>query len=119
MNLNNKWLWMLGVVGLMGCGVSSQSDAVTVAARNSCAAYESCEQIGSGKKYANEDDCMTREKAFWNNLWSVEACDEHINSENFDFCQDSIKVLSCGSLLDQAVLVGDKCSRNKVCSGNP
>ena len=87
MNLNNKWLWMLGVVGLMGCGVSSQSDAVTVAARN--------------------------------NLWSVEACDDHINSKNFDSCQDAIKVLSCGSIVDQALLVAEKCPRNKVCSGNP
>ncbi|ATB41301.1 hypothetical protein CYFUS_006766 [Cystobacter fuscus] len=118
MNMNN-WLWMLGVVGLMGCGVSSQSDAVTVTARNMCARYESCGDIGSGKAYANEDDCMIKQKADWNNRWSVAACDDHINGDNFDFCQDSIKVMSCDNVVEWIVLVADKCSRDKVCSGNP
>lgn len=119
MNLNNNWLWMLGVVGLMGCGVNSQADAVTVTARNMCETYDRCGDIGRGERYANGDDCMTREKAFWNDHWSVRDCDERINSDNFDFCQDSIRVMSCDNVVDQVVLVLDKCSRDKICSGNP
>jgi hypothetical protein len=119
MNMNNNWLWVLGVVGLMGCDVTSQSDAVDRTARNICATYERCGDIGSGEAYTNKDDCLIKERALWNDRWSVAACDDHINSDNFDFCQKSIEVMSCGNVVDQLVVILDKCSRDKVCSGNP
>jgi hypothetical protein len=117
MNLNNR-LWMLGVVGLVGCGVSNQSDAVNVAARSSCEVYERCGELGGGKDYANKEDCLTNQKAFWNNHWSVEACDDRINGDNFDFCLKALEATSCGNIVDDLLTRYDKCSRDKVCSGN-
>lgn len=115
--IKNNWLWMLGVVGLVGCGVSNQDDAVEQAARASCAVYDRCGEVGSGKDYADEKDCLTNQRAFWNNHWSVNDCDDRVNSDAFDFCVSAIKATSCDNFVDDLLTRYDKCSEDKVCSG--
>jgi hypothetical protein len=116
MNKNN-WLGMLGVVGLVGCGVSNQDEAVEAAARNSCAVYVRCGDVGSGRKYVNERDCLTDQRDFWNVHWSLGACDARINSDSFDFCMSAIRATTCDSYVDDFLTRYDKCSEDRVCSG--
>ncbi len=120
MNLT-KWMWMLGAVGtmgLVGCGVSNQSGAVSAATKSACKYYDRCGQIGPGETYSNAEDCEIRQRAFWNNQWQVSDCDDRINPDNFDYCLKSIEATSCSSALDNFVTTYDKCSKKNVCSGN-
>lgn len=120
----NHGLWLVGALGLLGCGDSTlagftgkQVDAVNVAADNTCDAYERCGEIGSGKEFTNRDECITDRKAFWNERWAMADCDGKINGDKLQFCLDAINSTSCGSTFDQFETVYSKCPKSDVCSG--
>ncbi|WP_239470023.1 DUF6184 family natural product biosynthesis lipoprotein [Archangium violaceum] len=123
MKMNNV-LWLVGAVGLLGCGDSTlagitgkQVDAVSVAADNTCDAYERCGEIGSGKDFTNRDECITNRKSFWNDRWSMADCDGMINGDKLQFCLDAINSTSCTDIFDKADTIYTKCAKSDVCSG--
>ncbi len=120
----NGWLWMVGVLGLFGCGASTvaditgkQSDAVNAATSSTCDAYERCGEVGTDKDFTTRDSCITDRKAFWNDRWPVADCDDRINGDKLQYCLDAIKATSCDSFIDQLETVYGKCAKSDVCSG--
>ena len=93
---------------------ASARDAVTDA---SCDFYMRCDQIGSGKTYANRDTCEVQVRASWDTAWPVQTCDGKINSDQLKVCLSAIAATECGNALDVLNTLLNKCPQDKICSG--
>jgi hypothetical protein len=104
-------LFAVTCVSLFGCGVGGARDAAAV---HSCDFSNRCGDIGSGKGYANYDECMTKQRSAWLNAWPTSSCEGHINGSALDLCLKAIDNTQCNNFLDQLATYS-KCSGNDVC----
>jgi hypothetical protein len=105
---------------LTACGPTSRTAAYERAAAEVCDNYyDRCGSIGAGEnmRYASRQDCLTKERSNWSDLWSHERCDGKINDEELSICIQAIRITSCDSFIDAMNTLLNKCSQNKVCSG--
>ena len=122
MKMSNA-VWMLGMLGLVGCGstvagiTGKQADAVNVATTATCDSYDKCGEIASGKKYSTRAECEADNRSFWNDRWPAASCDGKINGDKLEFCETAIQATSCDNFFDQLQTVYGKCAREDVCSG--
>lgn len=101
-----------------GCGSgSSQADARDRATSQSCAWYQMCGQIGTGKTYDTLDSCTIQVRAKWDNAWPAASCDGKINESQLEVCLAAIYSTGCTSVLDIVDTVAVKCAEAKICSG--
>lgn len=101
------------------CGGNySQPDARDRATAASCDWYEACGEIGEDKAYASRDACEVDVRAYWNNAWPVELCDQKIPPEKMDTCLVAIEITECGNAFDFLNTVANKCGRANMCTGD-
>jgi hypothetical protein len=100
------------------CGSNhSQANARDAVTDASCDFYARCDQIGSGKTYANRDTCEVQVRASWDTAWPVETCDGKIDTEQLNICLNAIGATECGNGLDVLNTLLNKCPQSKICSG--
>ena len=108
------------LLGLTACGNTlTRTEAINEAALAVCDYNARCDEIGEGedKAYPNRDACMVDQRAFFQNVWGFDACEENINQEGFDQCLTRIGITQCGNLLDFANAILN-CTEGRVCGGN-
>jgi hypothetical protein len=105
------------VIGTACGGNFSQADARDRATKASCDWYEQCGEIGANGQFQTWDQCEVDARAFWNNAWSYEVCNDRILPEDLDSCLNAIDGTLCGNGLDWLNTIANKCNRETVCSG--
>jgi hypothetical protein len=109
-------LWCLllccGVAG-SGCGLTVGSARETAAVR-SCDFSARCSDVGQGKQYANLDECLTKQRAFWLDAWPTSSCGNALDAAAFDTCLKAIDNTLCDNVFDQLVTY-TKCAASNVC----
>jgi Family of unknown function (DUF6184) len=104
-------LALAALVLLSGClNVESARES---AAQHSCNFYGRCGDIAPGKTFASFDECLTKQRAFFLDLWSTASCGG-INPENYDICIKGIDNTQCNNGLDYLSTLS-KCGRGNVC----
>lgn len=114
----NRIVLIASAALLFSCGGNySQAGARDRAADKMCDCYQRANEIGAGSdaKYANRDQCVVDQRAFFNDAWPVKECDGRISSESLDTCTKSIEVTDCGNGFDLLNTAFNKCGKDKVC----
>lgn len=96
-----------------GCGWSASS-ARDAASAKWCEFANRCGDIGSGQRYANLDECMTKQRSAWLDAWPTSRCESHVNAQALDVCLRAIDNTQCGNIIDQVATLS-KCGQNDVC----
>ena len=125
---------MLGVMGCVACGggtgttqtpgtdpgtgAAKRQAAVSEATNTNCDTYARCEQIGPGKDYPTQQDCLTSRSSFWNDRWPSASCDGKINNAQVQTCLDGLQTISCNSLIDELKVINTQCAQADICSGS-
>lgn len=113
--MNRTLFLALSLVSLTGC--LNLNDARNGGAQRTCQYEQRCGKIGSGQDYPNLDECLTDQRAKFNDTWSVERCDGKINGEALDVCFKAIENAQCDNLLD-LISTASKCSSANVCTAS-
>jgi hypothetical protein len=100
------------------CGgvTDTRIEARDKATEATCARYQACEHIGSGKMYPSLDDCKVTWQNNWNNSWTADRCTGKINQAELNVCLSAINATDCANFLDFLATLG-KCSVDQVCGG--
>ena len=111
---------LAGLVSLVGLGCGSDAPSTQAGARDqasiaACNYYARCMEIGSGKTFASNDDCMTQVKANFQSRWPPDQC-MTISSTGINNCITAINIASCGNLQDIIDVLGNKCTKANVCT---
>lgn len=109
----NRFIIVAVAVVFQGC--LSVDAARETASQHSCQHSDKCGDIGSGKSYASFDECLTKQRANWQDAWPTSACDGKINGEKYDVCIKAIDNTECNNFLDGLATLS-KCTRGDVCS---
>lgn len=99
---------------LPGCQ-PSRTEARDRTAEVACRRFESCEGFGEGKTYPNRDDCLVRQRSFWNDLWPADRCEQQINAQALETCHKAIEITDCRNVLDIVNTAFSKCGAQNVC----
>lgn len=115
----NRTVCLIGIaVTLTGCsGTWPQDAARDAATEKTCDYYARCGQIQEGERYKDRDDCEIAQRAYWNDAWPDEQCDNKIRNEDMDTCLKAIEITDCNNGLDFLNTIVNKCGRDKVCQG--
>lgn len=99
---------------LTACGGTSRRNARDTAADEACRYFERCGQVGAGQTYSDGEDCRIKQRAFLQEQWSEQRCEDKVDEDNFNRCINEIKNAQCGNGLDflSALL---KCTVDQVC----
>ncbi len=103
----------VGLLALTGC-VSVQ-DARENAAQRTCKFEQRCGNVGSGQRYASNDECLTNQRSEFLNRWTTDRCDKRINGETLNLCLQAIENTQCNNFVD-ALATYSKCEANDVCT---
>jgi hypothetical protein len=112
--MHARFLTLGAAVLVSGCGWSIES-AREAAVQRACDFHQRCMQIGSGKTYATYDECLTRQRTFWLDMWPTAACSGRENGAAIDACLTAIQNTSCTSLIDVLATL-DKYDKKNVCA---
>ncbi|HZH04259.1 MAG TPA: DUF6184 family natural product biosynthesis lipoprotein [Myxococcaceae bacterium] len=113
-----QWVVAAAAAALAGCGATSREEARDKAADASCDRVEACNEFGGNNPYANRDDCDVKVTAFWNGAWPAEDCDEQVSSDGLDGCLEAIRGYQCGNGADLLNILANRCTKERVCSGD-
>jgi hypothetical protein len=106
------------VVSLLGLGCGSdapsQPAARDQASTAACNYYARCMEIGEGKTFVNDEDCMTQVKANFQTRWPPDQCTT-ISATGINNCVTAINIASCGNVQDIANVLLNKCTQANVC----
>ena len=98
--------------------LATRQDALNVMAAAICDRYDSCKQLGEDKKYSTKEDCLSKERAVWANVWTEDKCGgegKGIVVGKIDECKSRAGTWACGdSVLDFGGLVSN-CGAGDVC----
>jgi len=108
----NRFIIVAVAVVFQGC--LSVDAARENASQRSCQLYDKCGDIGSGQTYASFDECLTKQRANWQDTWPTSACDGKINAEKYDVCIKAIDNTQCNGF--DIIATALKCTRGDVCS---
>src|SRR5687768_8757055 len=106
---------LLLVSTLSACGVS-RTDARDRATNASCTLFGECEGFGEGKNYTSRDDCIVRQRSFWNDHLPADQCEESINTDALDICLKAIEITDCNNAFDLFNTAYGKCAASVVCA---
>lgn len=106
-------LLALSLTALSGC--LSVESAREAAASHVCDYTRRCGNIGPGKTYASQAECMTQERASWLDAWPTSECEKSLDADKLEICLKAWEATACGNLLDTLSTYG-KCSAGEVCS---
>lgn len=95
----------------------SVADAREGGAQRECRWEDRCGNVGSGKRYAAFDECLTDKRASYLNRLPTERCDGKINGQALDVCFKAIENTSCTDLLDQLATFS-KCDSGSICTAS-
>ena len=121
MKIFSRGRYLLPLIGVLflftSCGEPSRAEYRDEAAETVCKEALRCENLGSSGIYEDYDECMIKERARFNDMWSETHCgDGRINPDSFESCLDRAKLAACdGGLLD-LISAADRCHRNRVCT---
>lgn len=116
--MNRTLLPALLLLAATGCsGTWSQQAARDAATQKSCDYYARCGEIQRGARYNTREDCEIEVRAYWNNAWPAEDCDNKIRNEDMDVCLRAIENTQCDNAGDFFNTLFNKCSRSNVCKG--
>jgi hypothetical protein len=105
----------------LSCGLLVLSACVSVegaregAAQRHCEFEKRCGNIGSGKTYATDTECLTAKRADWLDIWPTDRCKDRINGETLNVCYQAIENTQCNNLVD-LFATASKCEANDVCT---
>lgn len=98
--------------------LATRQDALNVMAAAICDRYDSCKQLGEDKKYSTKEDCLSKERAVWANVWTEDKCGgegKGVVVGKIDECKNRAGTWACGdSVLDFGGLVSH-CGAGDVC----
>jgi len=100
---------------LISAGCVSVGDAREGGAARNCRFEQRCDNIGSGRQWANLDECLTDKRAYFLNLWPSDRCDKRINGETLNVCYQAIDTARCDNLFDFFATLS-KCGASDVCT---
>jgi hypothetical protein len=103
-----------------GCGsVTSDRDAaISQAASDTCARYQTCGDIGptaGSNGYASINDCQNAWKGNFTTQWPAGECEGRIDQSMLSVCRSRIMSTSCTSILDVLVTFDVYCGATAIC----
>lgn len=102
------------VLLLAACGFSVEAAREDLSQRG-CAYFSRCGQLGAGKTYPSQAECLTQLRAYWLNALPTAECSRGILGSPYEVCTASIGAAQCGNGLDFLSTLG-KCSRQNLCA---
>jgi hypothetical protein len=108
-----KFCLALLAVSSLACGWTPASARSELASK-SCDYSNRCGEIGSGKKYADRSECLTKQNAAWLDALPSSTCEGKINAANLDVCLKQIDASGCSNIID-TLSVFSKCNSGAVC----
>ena len=111
---------VLVLFAVMICGCQkSRADYRDDIARSVCQKMQTCSKIGEGARFANSDDCQTKMRDRYNDMWSAKKCEQRIDARKFAECKTRALTNACdGNLLD-GVSFRLACGAGDVCTAEP
>ena len=110
-------IFAFGFLALTGC--VSVVDAREGGAQRNCRFEDRCGNVGSGKRFASYEECLTSKRAFFQDAWPTDRCDGRINGETLNVCYTAIENTQCNNLVDFIATIS-KCESGDVCTaGSP
>lgn len=108
---------MAGALSLTACAETTREEYRDEMTEQACENYFGrCDQVGAGKTYKTQDECMVKIRPQINDMWPASKCDDgRIDEKKFDACMARASNASCSNLLDWTAFFVE-CSANKVCT---
>jgi hypothetical protein len=102
---------------LPACGESREAYR-DEAAETACKRERECGNIGDGKSYRTDDDCIVDKTDDFNKTWPSDQCkDDRINEDKFDGCMSRLSTIACDGFtrLADVAAFSSECNADKVC----
>ncbi len=88
-------------------------DAITA---SRCQRETRCENVGSGRKYSSETDCLQTVRADWRDDLNARECPEGVDQGQLDECLAKVRSEDCNAPFDTLARVTE-CTANQICRG--
>jgi hypothetical protein len=79
-----------------------------------CKRESHCENVGAGKKFSSDQDCVDSIRAEWKEDLNARECPHGVNQEQLDECLTAIRDEGCSSPLDKLERVS-ACTVSQIC----
>ena len=79
-----------------------------------CAREQRCENVGDGKKYSSQTDCMARIRSDWKDDLNARECPGGVNQTELNECIGAIRAEECSSPFDTLDRVTE-CTAAAIC----
>jgi hypothetical protein len=96
----------------MSEAANSATDSIAEAR---CAREDRCTNIGDGKKYSTQQDCLARVRADWKDDLSARECPKGINEKQLSECVSQIRNEECSNPLDTLSRMS-QCTAGQICN---
>ena len=80
-----------------------------------CKREARCENVGDGKKFSSDTDCVDRIRAEWKEDLNARECPKGVHDAQLDECLHAIVQEDCGSPLDSLQRIGE-CTTAQICA---
>lgn len=111
--MNRTLALSCGLLVLSAC--VSVNDAREGGAQRACRYEDRCGQVGSGKKHASMQECLTSYRSDFQEYWPTERCEGRINGETLNVCYTAIENTQCDNFVDYFATLS-KCESSDVCT---
>lgn len=84
-------------------------------ARSRCQRELRCNNVGTDRKYASNQECLTKIRDEWRDDLSARECKTGVNQKELDECLAKIRDEDCNSPLDSLARVTE-CTQGQICN---
>lgn len=92
------------------CGLDSARETY---AQKWCSLATRCNNIGSGRLFASNEECLVHLRSSALSLWPTDRCEKRLDSQALQRCFSTVDDATC-SAVDQGVIVL-RCAPSEVC----